>query len=369
MAKSGSVRFYITNQHRIVDVLEVAESGVMRKPDSISSITTSLRVLNPSRKFRILAVDDDPGSLALLEAASVLEGFDFHGLSRPGDCLDAVARLSPDVILLDVMMPGVTGYQLCKQLKSDPATQLIPVVMVTCLGSREDRIRGFEVGCDDFMTKPFDRVELSARVRSLGRLRSVTRTLDSAESVLDSLARVIEAKDTTTGDHCDRLSRAGRKFGRYLNLDKNQVWVMVRAGVLHDIGKVAVPEKVLLKEGPLDAQEWELMKTHPAAGADLLEPLSTMEGVIPVVRHHHEKWDGSGYPDGLSGNDIPYLARVFQILDIFDALCHERPYKPAFSVQKARDILVDLADSEKLDPDLTMKFLLWSQSKALSGEE
>ena len=310
---------------------------------------------------RVLAIDDDPRAIPVLEAAASLANFDFSAATDAGRCLDLAREIEPDVILLDAMMPAIDGFELCRQLKSDRDLRLIPVVLVTALDSREDRIAGLAAGCDDFMSKPVDRAELTARVRSLARIRRMTEKLDDAERVLESLARSVEAKDGTTGDHCDRLKWGGRAFGAYLGLSEPEIKALERGGILHDIGKIGIPDAVLLKPGKLNAEEWLQMKRHPVIGAELLAPLRTMQRVVPIVRHHDERWDGNGYPDGLAGEEIPLLARVFQILDAFDALTSERPYKPAMTAEQSLKTLEQEAAEGKWDPRLLREFLAFGR--------
>jgi putative two-component system response regulator len=302
-------------------------------------------------------VDDDAGSLKVLEAVSALAGFSLTTSSRPLECIDLMLSTEPDVVLLDVMMPEITGFELCKQIKDHPDLRFVPVVLITALDSKKDRLAGMEAGCDDFLSKPFDRAILTTRVRSLARLRRLTKNLDNAEKVLESLARSVEAKDATTGDHCDRLTRSGVMFAEHLGFSLAEQRAMGRAGVLHDIGKIGIPDAILLKPAKLTPEEWEVMKTHTTIGADLLAPLRTLRLVAPIVRHHHERWDGKGYPDGLAGENIPRLARAFQILDAFDALTSERPYKRAFTVNEACDILSQEMKSGKWDPYMLGEFL------------
>jgi putative two-component system response regulator len=316
-------------------------------------------LLEPSAEIppRVLAIDDDPGSLQVLEAVSALAGFSLTTSSRPLECIELMLSMEPDVVLLDVMMPEITGFELCRRIKAHPDLRFVPVVLITALDSKEDRLEGLEVGCDDFMAKPFDRAILTTRVRSLARVRRLTMNLDNAEKVLEALARSVEAKDATTGDHCDRLTRSGLMFADHLGFSPAERRAMGRAGVLHDIGKIGIPDAILLKPGKLTEEEWVVMKTHTTIGADLLTPLRTMRLVAPIVRHHHERWDGQGYPDGLAGEKIPRLARAFQILDAFDALTSERPYKAAFTAEKACEILSQEMKSGKWDPYMLGEFL------------
>ncbi|HIA03382.1 MAG TPA: response regulator [Myxococcales bacterium] len=317
-----------------------------------------------NRPILVLAIDDSRSALRVLEATAKIAGFEFHGTTSAQKGLELAIEIEPDVVLSDIIMPEMDGFELCKTLKKNRHTQLIPVILITSLDARDDRVRGIEVGCDDFITKPVDRLTLTARIRSLARMRRLTQTLDDAEKVLESLARSVEAKDGTTGAHCDRLIREGKAFGTFLGLSRLEIRALSRAGVLHDIGKIGIPDSVLMKPGKLDSGEWEIMKRHPVIGAELLAPLSTMVRVVPIVRSHHERWDGGGYPDGLKGNDIPFLARCFQLLDAFDALTTERPYKRAFSIDETCDILKRECSEGRWDPDLLPQFLTFLEQNS-----
>ena len=217
-------------------------------------------------------------------------------------------------------MPERNGFDVCREVKSSPDTRLIPVVLVTASTAVADRIEGIECGADDFLSKPVNREELLARVRSLLRLKQFTDELENAETVLFSLALSIEAKDPYTEGHCDRLSQYSVVLAERLDLPNDLRIALRRAGTVHDIGKVAVPEHVLLKPGPLTPEEWKVMKQHPVVGERICAPLKSFRHVLPVIRSHHEKLDGSGYPDGLKGDEIPLTARVLQVVDIYDAL-------------------------------------------------
>lgn len=239
------------------------------------------------------------------------------------------------MVLLDVMMPGLSGFEVCEKIKNNSETYLIPVVLITALSDKQDRIEGIKVGADDFLTRPVDRTELLARVRSLLRLKQRTDELERAESVLFTLARSIEGKDPYTHGHCERLSHYSARLGEYLGLSEDQLTARRRAGVVHDIGKIAVPDAILLKPSSLTPEEWTLVREHPVVGERICAPLKSFRFVLPIIRHHHEKFDGSGYPDGLRGEAIPVTARVLQIVDVYDALTTDRPYKKAFSITDA----------------------------------
>ena len=244
-----------------------------------------------------------------------------------------------DLALLDVMMPGKNGYDVCRAVKSQPETRFIPVVLVTGLSRVDERIQGITCGADDFLSKPVNRQELLARTRSLLRIKEFTDELENAEAVLFSLALSIEAKDPYTRGHCDRLSNYSAAMAERLGLPQEQRVALRRAGVVHDIGKIAVPEHVLIKSGPLTADEWVIMKQHPVIGERICAPLKSFRLVLPIIRHHHEKLDGTGYPEGLRGDQIPLTARILQVTDIYDALTTDRPYRAALRQEEALDTM------------------------------
>jgi len=305
---------------------------------------------------KILIVDDHAASRMTAVALLAMEGYEVIEADSGSTAVELVTQKQPDLILLDVMMPGLDGFEVCQLLKQDEHTRLIPIIFVTALNDRRSRIRGIEVGADDFLSKPFDRVELAARVKSLVRQKRLNEDLDHAEQVLFSIARSIESRDPNTGDHCERLVKLGKAFGEYLNLSRNQIRDLMWGGYLHDIGKVGIPDSVLLKKGKLTPEEWNIMRQHVLIGEKICQPLRSMQGVIPIIRHHHERWDGSGYPDGLVGENIPYLAQVFQIIDIYDALTSERPYKLAFSPEEALAVMQEETVKGWRNPQLMQQF-------------
>ena len=305
---------------------------------------------------KILVVDDHRASRLTAVALLAMEGYEVIEADSGYTAIELVIQKQPDLILLDVMMPGLDGFQVCQLLKQDEHTRLIPVIFITALNDKRSRIQGIEVGGDDFLIKPFDRLELVARVKSLVRQKRLNEDLDHAEKVLFSIARAIESRDTNTGDHCERLVTLGEAFGEFLNLSPNQMRNLMWGGYLHDIGKVGIPDLVLLKHGKLTSEEWDTMKKHVLIGEKICQPLRSMRGVIPLIRHHHERWDGSGYPDGLKEDKIPYLAQVFQIIDIYDALTSERPYKRAFSQEEALSVMAEETTKGWRNPKLMLQF-------------
>lgn len=304
----------------------------------------------------VLVVDDHGPSRMMAATLLSMDGYRVLEADSGPQALKWVQTTRIDLVLLDVVMPGMDGFEVCQQLKQNEQTRLIPVVFITGLGDRQARLQGIQAGGDDFLTKPFDQVELSARVKSLVHQKRLNEDLDHAEQVLFSIARTIESRDPNTGNHCERLVAQGKAFGFYLGLDQEQTRSLSWAGYLHDIGKVGIPDAILLKKAPLSPEERLIMQQHVTIGECICQPLRTMRGVVPIIRHHHERWDGSGYPDGLVGETIPKLARVFQLLDIYDALTSERPYKPAFSPQQALQTLWMEVDRGWRDPQLMARF-------------
>jgi putative two-component system response regulator len=305
----------------------------------------------------VLVVDDVTVNISV--AAGVLRsaGYEVTTACSGPEALEAVTCEPPDLVLLDVMMPGMDGLEVCRRLKADPVTRLIPVIMVTALRETEDRIRGIEAGADDFITKPFSTHELQARVRSLIRIKRYTDDLDSAESVIVSLAMTIEARDPETDGHCHRLAAYAAALGAHLGLSAEDVEALERGGFLHDVGKVGIPDAVLLKAGRLTRSEYERIKQHTVIGDRLCGNLRSLRRVRPIVRSHHERLDGSGYPDGLRGDAIPLLAQITGIVDVFDALTTRRPYKKALPAERAYDELLQEASLGWRRRDLVKAFI------------
>jgi putative two-component system response regulator len=286
-------------------------------------------------KAAILVADDDEMNRELLSEILSAEGYQVVCAENGDQALDVIHRNLVDLALLDVIMPGKTGFEVCCAIKSKPETRFIPVVLVTGLSRVDERIQGITCGADDFLSKPVNKQELLARTRSLLRLKEFTDELENAETVLFSLALSIEAKDPYTRGHCDRLSDFSVAMADRLGLPQDQRVALRRAGVVHDIGKIGVPEHILVKKGPLTDKEWEIMREHPAVGERICSPLKSFRLVLPIIRSHHEKLDGSGYPDGLKGDQIPLTARILQVTDVYDALTTDRPYRAALSQEVA----------------------------------
>jgi putative two-component system response regulator len=313
----------------------------------------------------VLIVDDEEANRRLFGRLLSRDGYEVESAGNGAEAVEAIERRPPDVVLLDVRMPGDDGFKVCQRLKSQARTRLIPIVLVTGLTAREDRIRGIEAGADDFLSKPVDREELSARVASLIRVKQYTDQLESAEAIILSLARTIEARDVYTQGHCERLARLARAFGQHLGLKDDELAALHRGAFLHDIGKIGVPDTVLLKSGPLDSDEFNQMKEHTVIGDGLCGTLQSLEMVRPIVRHHHERLDGSGYPDGLRGSSVPLLAQVVSIVDAYDAITTDRPYHSARPAESAYEELTDEAGRGWRDPQLVTTFVALGRSGQL----
>jgi putative two-component system response regulator len=305
---------------------------------------------------RVLVVDDNPDTMTLMRELLETQGYSVVAVADASQAETEIRRELPDLILSDVIMPGKSGYELCRELKSDPATRLIPFVLITGLADREDKLRGIEAGADDFLNKPIFSEELFARVNSLLRLKEFTDELENAESVLCTLGLSVESRDPYTEGHCERLAESAASLGRHLRLDEASIVALRRGGYLHDLGKIAVPDEILKKGSNLTPEEWVVMKLHPITGENICRPLKSLRLVLPIIRNHHEHSDGSGYPDGLRKDEIPLLPRILQVADVYDALRTERPYKPALSHEQAALTMQKEAQSGLWDEGLVREF-------------
>ncbi len=309
---------------------------------------------------RVLIVDDSPAFTEALAKLLVAEGFAVDVVHDADGVIEAVGRSAPDVVLLDVELPGASGFEVCRGLKQNDLTRLVPIVLLTGLVGREHRLAGIEAGADDFLTKPFDSSELTARVRSLSRLKRYTDELESAESVIVSLALTVEARDAYTEGHCDRLSTYAVALGRAIGLSPDELAALRRGGLLHDVGKVGIPDAVLLKQGRLTADEYELVKQHTVIGERLCSGLRSLSAVRPIIRQHHERLDGTGYPDGLQGNAVSLLAQIIGVVDAFDAMTTDRPYRASLGLERAVDELRRDVTRGAMDHTLVETFITFA---------
>jgi putative two-component system response regulator len=263
----------------------------------------------------------------------------------------------------------MNGLEVCRAIKGNPETVLVPVVMITALTATKDRVAGIEAGADDFLTKPVEREQLLARVRSLLRQKAFTDELERAEAVLFALARSIEGKDPYTQGHCERLADYSARLGEHLGLPAQDIKALSQAGIVHDIGKVSVPDSILLKAGRLTRAERIIVERHPAVGERICAPLKSFQPLLPIIRHHHEKMDGSGYPDGLKGEAIPLTARVLQIVDVYDALTTERPYKPVIAQDEALALMKREVRKGWWDPKVFAAFEQLIRADAIQNQQ
>jgi len=305
---------------------------------------------------KILIVDDESAARAALETLLRREGFEVRNAHDGAAALELCAEFRPDLILLDILMPGMNGFEVCRRIKAHPDTRLTPVVLITGLSATEDRIDGINAGADDFLSKPIDFNELLARTRSLLRLKLYTDEMENAEAVVFTLARSIEARDPYTHGHCERLAEMSTHLGARLGIPEEEIKALRWAGIVHDIGKVVVPDSILLKPGPLTEDEMNVMRRHSEVGERICSRLKSFRLVLPIIRHHHEKRNGSGYPDGLRGEQIPLTARILQLADVYDALTTDRPYRTAVPSEEALQIMADEAKLEWWDESLFAAF-------------
>ena len=293
------------------------------------------RLQNGSRA-KVLLVDDEISNVKLLDALLRPLDYVIFKAYNGNDALQIAKDASIDLVLLDIMMPGMNGYEVCRKLKNNDATRMIPVIMVTALDETDAKIKGIEAGADDFLTKPPNKLELLARTKSLIKFKRMNDNLTSVESILTSLANVVEAKDAYTQGHVQRVAKLAIDLGKKLGLSGQELAALRLGGILHDIGKIAIPIDILNKPGPLTPDEWQLMMTHANVGYNVCLPLKKTLGMaLDIIKCHHEKLDGSGYPDGLVGDEISIAARIMSVVDIYDALISDRPYRKAMSHREA----------------------------------
>ena len=313
----------------------------------------------------ILVVEDDPQVRELLR--DHLASLDYRILTAASAeaALALLDRDVPDLVLTDVHMGAMSGIELCARVKADPRFRLTPVVILTAVADLAARISGLAAGADDFFPKPFHLVELRTRLGMLLKAKFLVDQLEHAEGVISTLGRTIEARDPYTHGHCERLGRYAVALGSALGLQEAALKALWLGGSLHDLGKIAVPDRILLKPGALTPEERGEMQAHPAAGEALVRGLKTLDSVRPIIRHHHERWDGTGYPDRLRGEAIPVEARIMAVVDVWDALVTQRPYKAALSPEEAMKILVREAEAGAWDPEVVARFLELSREGRL----
>ena len=295
----------------------------------------TVRSLTPTRQAVVLVVDDVAANRDLLEALLLELGHDVRHARDGIEALELIDSEEPDLVLLDIDMPRMDGLSVCRRVKAHPTRRLIPVVLITAHQDRETRLLGLEAGADDFLTKPFDSAELRVRTRALLRDRELNKQLDAAEGIVLALARIVEARDRYTIHHAERVGLYSREIGRVKGLPSEDLDVLYKGGVLHDLGKIVVPAEILLKRGPLTDGERQIMQIHSAEGARICASLRSVARMLPIMRHHHESYDGRGYPDHIAGEEIPLGARIAAVADTWDAMTSDRPYRVALDREEA----------------------------------
>jgi putative two-component system response regulator len=349
MAKAPADRF--PNISEFVAALAPAAWPSSLADEGMGLAATQPRANEIARVPVVLVVDDGAANRELIEACLAGIDCEIRTADNGRTALTMIETEPPDLVLLDVQMPGMDGYEVCSRIRARPRGALLPVVMITALDRAQDRVMALEAGADDFMSKPVERIELVARVRAALRLKALYDTLDSAEHVIFSLAAAVEAKDSLTERHTQRVGELARRLGETLKLPEPDLDALYRGGIVHDIGKIGIPDSILLKPGSLDGEEQLGMRAHPIIGENIIKPLRSATSLLPIVRHHHERFDGTGYPDGLRGVQIPRLARIVSVCDAYDAMINDRPYRPRRSPQEAMTILYQGAGSQ-WDPDV-----------------
>jgi len=309
----------------------------------------------------ILIVDDIELNRRLLKAMLKTAAYRILEAARPTAALGILEREKVDLVVVDLVMPEMSGPEFCHLLKSERRTQLIPILMTTSVQGTENEVTGIESGADEFLIKPLQPAVARTRIRAMLRNKALTDSLEEAETILFALAQAVERRDKYTGMHCERLTTYSLALGQALGLPRQEQLALYRGSYLHDIGKIGIPDGILFKRGLLTDEEWQAMRLHTIRGEEICKPMKTLAPVLPIICSHHERWDGSGYPDGMAGEEIPLLARILQVADIYDALTTARPYKPAFSHQHAIEIMVEEARRGWRDPELVPLFAEVSQ--------
>lgn len=312
----------------------------------------------------ILILDQVSVNRRLLRAMLKAEPYRILEAERAPDALAILAREKVDLVVMDLVMPGMSGPELCRTIKANRRTHWIPVLMMTNVYGVENEIAGIASGADEFLTKPLHPEVVRARIRSMLRNKAAIDSLEEAESILFALAQSVELRDNYTGGHCQRLAAHSVSIGMALGLSRSELLTLHRGGFLHDIGKIVVSDVILRKPGPLTEEEWAVMRSHTVKGEELCRPMKSLQKVLPIIRSHHERWDGSGYPDGLKGDKIPLVARILQLTDVYDALTTARPYKPALTHDEAVREIAEEASRGWRDPVLVEAFLRFHRDRA-----
>ncbi len=336
--------------------MTLVPESIQGKPANVNNGTSPALHTAPPSSATVLVVEDDGANRALLTQLLQSEGYRVHAIGDGEAGLRAVTTQRPDLVLLDVGLPGLDGYELTRRLRLDPRLATLPILLLTGRTALADVVTGLNAGADDFITKPFAHPELTARIRSALRLRRALVGMEAAHAVVTALANAVEAKDAPTERHCERLALLAVRLGSRLGLSTAELDAVTYGALLHDVGKIGVPDSVLTKAGPLSEEEWALIRRHPEIGERICAPLESFAAFGPIIRHHHERWDGTGYPDGLRGEATSRGARIVGIVDAFDAMTHDRVYRRARTTEQALEELRHGA-GRQFDPELARLFV------------
>ena len=297
----------------------------------------------------VLIVDDEYIGRETLQSVLEGEGYQLEMAENGFQAIEKAKQLLPDVILLDVMMPGMTGFEVCQRIRNDPQIAEIPIIILTALDDRESLLNALKAGADDFISKPFDRYELRARLLGITRLNRYQKLLQERaklreanaqllkayEATIESLSHALDLRDRETEGHSRRVTEVTIKLAQRLNIGDEEIIHIRRGALLHDIGKIGIPDSILQKPDTLTEEEWSIMRKHPQFAYDMLSPIEYLQPALAIPYNHHEKWDGTGYPRGLKGEEIPTSARLFAIADVWDAVTSNRPYRAAWTEEQA----------------------------------
>lgn len=309
------------------------------------------------RNYKILIVDDNKVNVELIRAQLKPYNYNIHVAYDGEEAMEKIDKNPPDIVLLDLMMPKISGYEVCRYIKQNKNTQFIPVIIITALQELEDKIKAIELGADDFLVKPFNKLELTTRIKSLLHMKSLHDDLETSENILFSLAEALEAKDVYTRGHSDRVAKIATFVAEEMAFPRRDVEILRKGGLLHDIGKIGVKEDILLKPGRLSEEEMKHVQLHPKIGFDICSPLKSLEDALPCIRSHHERFDGEGYPDGLKAEEIPLKGQIMAIADAYDAMVTDRPYRKAMTKDVAAKIFEDEINNGQWNPEIVRVFL------------